>query len=74
MKDVINIEMVDNGYIMRGEDFAQVINVTEGRDENMNLQLGNYLYGLMHQSMNDFCSCKVKIEINITKCRSLTKQ
>lgn len=38
MKDALTIEMVDNGYIMRGEDFAQVIDVTEGRDENMNLQ------------------------------------
>lgn len=25
MKDIINIEMVDNGYIMRGEDFSQVM-------------------------------------------------
>lgn len=66
MKDIINIEMVDNGYIMRGEDFAQVIDVTEGRDGNMNLQLGNYLHGLMYQCMNDLGSCKVKIEINIT--------
>lgn len=67
MKDIINIEMVDNGYIMRGEDFAQVIDVTEGRDENMNLQLGNYLHDLIHRSMNDFGSCKVQVEINITK-------
>lgn len=66
MKDIINIEMVDNGYIMRGEDFAQVIDVTEGRDGNMNLQLGNYLHDLIHRSMNDLGSCKVKIEINIT--------
>lgn len=48
MKDIINIEMVDNGYIMRGEDFAQVIDVTEGRDENMILQLGNHLHDLIH--------------------------
>lgn len=66
MKDIINIEMVDNGYILRGEDFAQVIDVTEGRDENMNLQLGNYLHDLIHRSMNDFLSCKVQVEINIT--------
>lgn len=66
MKDVINIEMVDNGFVMRGEDFSQVIEVTEGRDENINIQLGNYLHGLMYQCMNDFGSCKVKIEINIT--------
>lgn len=66
MKDVINIEMVDNGFVVHGADFSQVTEVTEGRDENINILLGNYLYGLMHQSMNDFCSCKVKIEINIT--------
>lgn len=63
MKDIINIEMVDNGYILRGEDFTQVM---ENREENVNLQLGNYLHDLIHRSMNDFLSCKVKIEINIT--------
>ena len=47
MKDVINIEMVDNGFVMRGEDYSQVIEVTEGRDKNINIQLGNYLHGLM---------------------------
>lgn len=63
MKDIINIEMVDNGYILRGEDFTQVM---ENREENVNHQLGNYLHDLIHRSMNDFLSCKVKIEINIT--------
>lgn len=66
MKDVINIEMVDNGFVMRGEDFSQVIEVTEGRDKNINIQLGNYLHGLIYQCMNDFGSCKVQVEINIT--------
>lgn len=66
MKDALTIEMVDNGYIMRGEDFAQVIDVTEGRDGNMNLQLGKYLHDLIYRSMNQDRSCKVKIEINIT--------
>ena len=64
MKEALTIEMVDNGYVIRGEGFSQVI---EGRDENINIQLGNYLHGLMHQCMNDLGSCKVKIEINITK-------
>lgn len=63
MKDIINIEMVDNGYIVRGEDFAQVM---EDREESMNIQLGNYLHDLIHRSMNDFGSCKVQVEINIT--------
>lgn len=66
MKDALTIEMVDNGYIMRGEDFAQVIDVNEDRDENLNIKLGIYLHDLIHQSMNDLGSCKVKIEINIT--------
>lgn len=65
MKDVINIEMFDNGYIMRGEDFAQVI---EDREENLNIKLGNYLHGLMYQCMNDFGSCNQH-----NKRRSLTK-
>ena len=64
MKEALTIEMVDNGYAMRGEDFTQVI---EGREENLNIKLGNYLHGLMYQCMNDLGSCKVKIEINITK-------
>ena len=63
MKDVINIEMVDNGYIMRGEGFSQVM---EDRDESVNIQLGNYLHDLIYRSMNQDRSCKVKIEINIT--------
>ena len=64
MKDALTIEMVDNGYIVRGEDFAQVM---EDRDESVNIKLGFYLYDLMYQSLNDLGSCKVKIEINITK-------
>ena len=64
MKDAITIETVDNGYIMRGEDFSQVI---EDREEYMNIKLGIYLHGLIYQCMNHFGSCKVKIEINITK-------
>lgn len=63
MKDVINIEMVDNGYIVRGEGFSQVM---EDRDESVNIQLGNYLHDLIYRSMNQDRSCKVKIEINIT--------
>lgn len=45
MKDVINIEMVDNGYIVRGEGFSQVM---EDRDESVNIQLGNYLHDLIY--------------------------
>ena len=63
MKDVINIEMVDNGYIVRGEGFSQVM---DDRDESVNIQLGNYLHDLIYRSMNQDRSCKVKIEINIT--------
>lgn len=64
MKDALTIEMVDNGYIVRGEGFSQVM---EDRDESVNIQLGNYLHDLIYRSMNDLGSCKVKIEINITK-------
>lgn len=63
MKDALTIEMVDNGYIVRGEGFSQVM---EDRDESVNIQLGNYLHDLIHRSMNDFGSCKVQVEINIT--------
>lgn len=64
MKDALTIEMVDNGYIVCGEGFSQVM---EDRDESVNIQLGNYLHDLIYRSMNDLDSCKVKIEINITK-------
>lgn len=67
MKDIINIEMVDNGYIVRGEGFSQVIDVTQDKAENLVHRLGKYLYDLIHQSMGDLGSYKVKIEINITK-------
>lgn len=64
MKDALTIEMVDNGYIVRGEGFSRV---AEGREENLNIKLGIYLHDLIYQSMGDLGSCKVKIEINITK-------
>ena len=63
MKDAVTIERVDNGYIMRGEDFSQVM---EDREENVNIKLGIYLRDLMYNSTNYLGSCKVKIEINIT--------
>lgn len=67
MKDIINIEMVDNGYIVRGEGFSQVIDVTQDKAENLVHRLGKYLRDLILQSMGDLGSYKVKIEINITK-------
>lgn len=67
MKDIINIEMVDNGYIVRGEGFSQVIDVTQDKAENLVLRLGKHLRDLILQSMGDLGSYKVKIEINITK-------
>lgn len=35
MKDVINIEMVDNGFVLHGEDFSQVIEGVINQDENL---------------------------------------
>ena len=67
MKETLTIEMVDNGYVMRGEGFSQVIDITQDKAENLVLRLGKYLCDLIHQSMGDLGSCKVKIEINITK-------
>lgn len=67
MKDALTIEMVDNGYIMRGEGFSHVIDVTQDKSENLVHRLGKYLYDSIHQGMGDLGSCKVKIEINITK-------
>lgn len=68
MKDVINIEMVDNGFVMHGEDFSQVIEGVINQDENLlNIRFGTYFYNLLRQSMNELGSCKVQVEINITK-------
>lgn len=66
MKDALTIEMVDNGYIVRGKGFSQVIDITQDKAESLVHRLGKYLYDLIHQSMNDLGSYKVKIEINIT--------
>lgn len=67
MKDVINIEMVDNGFVLHGEDFSQVIEGVINQDENLfNARFGTYFYNLLHQSIDEFCSCKIKVEINIT--------
>lgn len=68
MKDVINIEMVDNGLVLHGEDFSQVIEGVINQDENLfNIRFGTYFYNLLRQSMNELGSCKVQVEINITK-------
>lgn len=67
MKDALTIEMVDNGYIVRGEGFSRVVDVTQDKAEDLLHRLGKYLYDLIHKSMGDLGSCKVKIEINITK-------
>lgn len=67
MKDVINIEMVDNGFVLHGEDFSQVIEGVINQDENLfNIRFGTYFYNLLRQSMNNLGSCKVQVEINIT--------
>lgn len=67
MKDALTIEMVDNGYIVRGEGFSQVVDVTQDKAEDLVHRLGKYLYDFIHQSMGNLGSYKVKIEINITK-------
>lgn len=63
MKDALTIEMVDNGYIVRGEGFSQVV------AEDLVHRLGKYLYDFIHQSMGNLGSYKVKIEINITNAK-----
>lgn len=67
MKDVINIEMVDNGFVLHGEDFSQVIEGVINQDENIfNARFGTYFYNLLRHSIDEFGSCKIKVEINIT--------
>lgn len=67
MKDVINIEMVDNGLVLHGEDFSQVIEGVINQDENIfNVRFGTYFYSLLRHSIYEFGSCKIKVEINIT--------
>ena len=67
MKEALTIEMVDNGYIVRGEGFSRVVDVTQDKAEDLVHRLGKYLYDSIHQGMGDLGSSKVKIEINITK-------
>lgn len=67
MKDVINIELVDNGFVVHGKDFAQVIEDTFNQDENIfNVRFGTYFYSLLRHSIDEFGSYKIKVEINIT--------
>lgn len=67
MKDALTIEMVDNGFVVHGEDLSQVIEGTINQDENLfKARFGTYFYNLLLQSLNNFCSCKIKVEINIT--------
>ena len=53
MKDALTIEMVDNGYVMRGEGFSQVVDITQDKAEDLVHRLGKYLYDFIHQSMGD---------------------
>lgn len=62
------IEQAENGLIQQMGGLPRVIEDQSDNDHsNAHKNLGEYLYNLIILGMNKFKSCKVQIEINITK-------
>ena len=70
MKEILEIELADNGMIVRGEEMLDVVEDTHNADgvgkDNLQRYLGKYLLGNIKYVMDEEISNKVKVEINIT--------
>ncbi len=64
------ITQADNGIMIEGEEYVQVIEDThQGEENNANLirELGKMFHGLILDTMNVELANKVKVKIEITK-------
>lgn len=71
MKEILEIELADNGMIIRGEEMLDVVvedtHNADGVDkDNLQRYFGRYLLGYIKYAMDKEISNKVKVEINIT--------
>ncbi len=71
MTEEFTITAADNGVMLTGEDWAQVIENTysdnDARYDNLILELGKLFKDLIDQTMNQEMANTVKVKVEITK-------
>ncbi len=71
MTDELTITAADNGIMLTGEDWVQVIENTHTTDDakydNLILELGKLLKDMIDDAMNQEIANQVKVKIEITK-------
>ncbi len=71
MTDELTITAADNGVMLTGEDWVQVIENTHTTDDakydNLILELGKLLKDMIDDAMNQEMANTVKVKIEITK-------
>ncbi len=71
MTDELTITAADNGVMLTGEDWVQVIENThttdDARYDNLILELGKLLHDMIDDTMNQEIANTVKVKIEITK-------
>ncbi len=71
MTDELTITAADNGIMLTGEDWVQVIENTHYKDgvgyDNLNVELGKIFKSWIDDVMNQEIANTVKVKIEITK-------
>ncbi len=71
MKDEFTITAADNGIMLTGEDWVQVIENThttdDARYDNLILELGKLLKDMIDDAMDQEITNTVKVKMKITK-------
>lgn len=70
MTDELTITAADNGIMLTGENWVQVIentHTTDARYDNLILELGKLLHDMIDDAMNQEIANTVKVKIDITK-------
>lgn len=70
MTDELTITAADNGIMLTGENWVQVIentHTTDARYDNLILELGKLLHDMIDDAMNQEIANTVKVKIEITK-------
>ncbi len=71
MTEELTITTADNGIMVTGEEWVQVIENTHNKDgvgrDNLILELGKMLHDMIDNAMNEEIANTVKVKIEITK-------
>ncbi len=71
MTEELTITAADNGIMVTGEEWVQVIENTHNKDgvgrDNLILELGKMLHDMIDNAMNEELANTVKVKIEITK-------